>query len=68
MPCVPPSRHRLTTVGAAGTNEEQMNRSYRDILFTCLVLGALYLPIVAALGAAAVAGAGVGWLVSRWLD
>lgn len=45
-----------------------MRRSYRDILFTCMVIGALYLPIVAALGAAAVAGVGVGWLVSRWLD
>lgn len=44
-----------------------MRRS-RDILFACLAIGALYLPIVAALGAAAVVGGAVGWVVARWVE
>lgn len=45
-----------------------MNRSYRDILFACLVIGALYLPIVLAVLGAGAVGAVIAWALGVWLD
>lgn len=42
-------------------------RKSRDILFACLLIGALYLPIVLALLGAGAVGAVIGWALDVWL-
>lgn len=42
-------------------------RQSRDILFACLAIGALYLPIILALAGAGAVGAVIGWALNVWL-